>query len=123
MARQAARTTDEGWTLGDRLATARRLARMEQADVAERLGVTPKTVSRWETNTTTPDFDHVVRFARITRQPLTWFEDVIDLRGGDLSSCNGEHPGQQRFEFHDIGDPDALVCPDDASTLLLAGAA
>lgn len=46
--------------LGERLFELRKAKNLTQDDVAERLNVTRQTVSKWETNQSTPDFDKIV---------------------------------------------------------------
>lgn len=47
-------------TLGNRLYEMRKSKKMSQEQVAEALGVTRQTVSKWETDQTTPDFDKII---------------------------------------------------------------
>ena len=46
--------------LGERLYELRKEKNLSQEDVAEKLNVTRQTVSKWETNQSTPDFDKIV---------------------------------------------------------------
>lgn len=46
--------------LGERLFELRKEKKLTQDDVAEKLNVTRQTVSKWETNQSTPDFDKIV---------------------------------------------------------------
>lgn len=46
--------------LGDKLCELRRAKKLTQDEVAEKLNVTRQTVSKWETNLSTPDFDKIV---------------------------------------------------------------
>lgn len=46
--------------LGERLFELRKSKNLTQDDVAEKLKVTRQTVSKWETNQSTPDFDKIV---------------------------------------------------------------
>ena len=46
--------------LGERLFELRKTKKMTQDEVAERLNVTRQTVSKWETNQSTPDFDKIL---------------------------------------------------------------
>ena len=46
--------------LGERLFELRKGKNLTQDDVAEKLNVTRQTVSKWETNQSTPDFDKIV---------------------------------------------------------------
>ncbi len=45
--------------LGEKLLELRRKKNLSQEEVAEKLGVTRQTISKWETNQTTPDFDKI----------------------------------------------------------------
>lgn len=46
--------------LGEKLFELRRTKNLTQDDVAEKLNVTRQTVSKWETNQSTPDFDKII---------------------------------------------------------------
>lgn len=46
--------------IGEKLFELRKEKNLSQEDVAERLNVTRQTVSKWETNQSTPDFDKIV---------------------------------------------------------------
>lgn len=47
-------------TLGQRLYEMRKSKGLSQENVAESLGVTRQTISKWETDQTTPDFDKII---------------------------------------------------------------
>ena len=46
--------------LGERLISLRKEKHLSQEEVAEKLGVTRQTISKWETDGSTPDFDKIV---------------------------------------------------------------
>ncbi len=46
--------------LGERLLEYRKAKKLSQEDVAEKIGVSRQTVSKWETNQSMPDFDKIV---------------------------------------------------------------
>ena len=46
--------------LGERLFELRKAKNLTQDDMAEKLNVTRQTVSKWETNQSTPDFDKII---------------------------------------------------------------
>ncbi len=54
--------------LGIALRRYRKLAGLTQAQLAERTGFDPKTISRFETSTYTPSIDAIMAFARCWRQ-------------------------------------------------------
>ena len=47
-------------SLGQRLYDLRKTTGLSQEKAAEQLGVTRQTVSKWETDQTTPDFDKII---------------------------------------------------------------
>ena len=47
-------------TLGERLIKLRKEKNLSQEEVAEKLNVTRQTISKWETDTSTPDFDKII---------------------------------------------------------------
>lgn len=47
-------------TLGERLLDLRKKSNFSQEEVAEKLNVTRQTISKWETNQSTPDFDKII---------------------------------------------------------------
>ena len=46
--------------IGERLLNLRKEKHLSQEEVAERLNVTRQTISKWETDGSTPDFDKIV---------------------------------------------------------------
>ena len=52
-------------TLGERLLAYRNRVGLSQEKLAEKIGVTRQTVSKWETNQSTPDFDKIVPLCEI----------------------------------------------------------
>lgn len=56
---------EENMTLGQRLYELRRDKGFSQEKVAEVLGVTRQTVSKWETDQSTPDFDKILPLCRL----------------------------------------------------------
>lgn len=78
----AAEPTAPAWTFGDRLAKARRLAGLTQAELALRLGVSRKTLVAWEHDATEPQKPLTVTatVAELAGVPQTW------LLEGDLRS-------------------------------------
>ena len=52
-------------TLGQKLFEMRKKAALSQEQVAEVLGVTRQTVSKWETDQTTPDFDKIIPISKL----------------------------------------------------------
>lgn len=53
----------DGMTFGEHLAALRRIAEATQAEIANRLGVTPQAVSGWERDEAEPELSKVVPLA------------------------------------------------------------
>ncbi len=52
-------------TFGNKLAEARKKQNITQEQLAEKLGVTRQSVSRWESDTAFPETDKIVRMAEL----------------------------------------------------------
>lgn len=72
-------TAAPGVTLGFRLLMARKKAKLEQADLAMKAGVSQATVSRWERGLSEPKPSHLERVAEATDTPYTWLMGADDL--------------------------------------------
>ena len=66
------------WTLGDRLRKARRASAIGTSAMAAKLGCHRNSVLGWETDKVVPPLEVVVRWARATHVPLTWFVEDFD---------------------------------------------
>jgi transcriptional regulator with XRE-family HTH domain len=62
------------WTMGERLAKARKEAKLTQAQIARQLGVSPATVAAWEVNRNHPRdvLALVHRWSEITEVDIMW---------------------------------------------------
>lgn len=63
------------WTVGDRLAKARRLMGWSQQRMADELGISIRTVVRLEDQTTAPKRPVLIAWAELTGVPLEWLTD------------------------------------------------
>lgn len=63
-------------TIGDRIRMARESVGMTQAELAERLGVEPPSVSRWESGGYSPRPSRLAEMAKILGRPPDWFVGV-----------------------------------------------
>ncbi len=80
--------------LGEKLFELRKNKNLSQEEVAEKLNVTRQTVSKWETNQSTPDFDKIIPLCEL-------FEISTDelLRGEKLDSKNtSSHKQEDKIE-------------------------
>lgn len=60
------------WSFGDRLSKARRLAGLEQADLAAHIGVSRALVSKWERDVTEPSASQTVAWAARCNIDVLW---------------------------------------------------
>lgn len=83
------------WTFGDRLAKARRIAGLTQAELALRLGVSRKTLVAWENDATEPQKPLTVTatVAELAGVPQTWLIEG-DLRSRCFLSIDGGDEGR-----------------------------
>ena len=69
------RTTQElTLTFGERLAKARRLAGMTQTEMADRLGIGRRSLTRYEDDTMTPNRAICIAWSVVTDVPTEWLE-------------------------------------------------
>ena len=84
--------------LGEKLFELRKAKNLSQEEVAEKLNVTRQTVSKWETNQSTPDFDKIVPLCEL-------FEISTDelLRGkkAELKKEEKSEEGEKGTEIKD----------------------
>lgn len=57
---------EAGWHVGDDIRKARTNARLEQAELANRVGVARSTVSKWERGISEPSHTQYLRIAKVT---------------------------------------------------------
>lgn len=55
----------ENMSLGQRLVELRKSKQMSQEEVADKLNVTRQTISKWETDQSTPDFDKIIPLCQL----------------------------------------------------------
>ena len=77
-------------TIGDRLLKLRRERNLSQEDLADELDVSRQTISKWETNQSTPDFDKIVPlcnfFGITTDELLTGNKDIVEAIADNVKS-------------------------------------
>lgn len=75
------------WTLGERLAKARRLKGWNQTELAQNLGIGRRSISRYEDDIAVPSRAVLIAWAEVTGVPFGW------LQGPSLM---GTHIGRYR---------------------------
>lgn len=93
------------WTLGDRLAKARRFANLEQADMALALGISRALVSKFERDQSEPRIGQLRKWAETTGVSVEW------MMGYGYNSVMCVHPLPS--EQGELWDP-ALETPYNA---------
>lgn len=87
-------------TLGNRLYEMRKAKGLSQENVAEMLGVTRQTVSKWETDQSTPDFDKIIPLCRLyeisTEELLTGKRQESENTGYSNTESNTD----DRFNYY-----------------------
>lgn len=91
------------WTVGDRMWKARRNAGLEQADVANELGVSRALVSRWERDQSDPGVLKLQAFAELTGVPVGWL--ISDSRWSTHLTPLPDLHGQMELSLSDPLNP------------------
>jgi transcriptional regulator with XRE-family HTH domain len=82
-------------TLGMRLSVARKSAGIGADDLAQRLGITPRTVSRYENDKTPVPMAILYAYQDICAVPIEWLRGEVALMQDTVSRrCTGECPCQ-----------------------------
>lgn len=95
-------------TLGQKLFEMRKKAALSQEQVAEVLGVTRQTVSKWETDQTTPDFDKIIPISKLYNVSVnelfgeeTKINESIDNQNSQTNDDNNNNMSEQEmFELN-----------------------
>lgn len=93
------------WELQDRIARARRYAGLEQAELAEKAGLSRKSISNYEIGKTSPRRSGLIAIAFATGVSLEWLETgnaPIDpgTNGGSEWGHRGLNPGPMDYRPH-----------------------
>ena len=64
------------WTLGERLAKARRLRQWSQQELADKLGIGRRSIVRYEDDQAVPSMAILIAWATVTDVPLQWLNDT-----------------------------------------------
>lgn len=97
--------------LGERLYEMRKAKGLSQENVADILGVTRQTVSKWETNQTTPDFDKILPLCKLyeitTDELLTGEKSTAN--NVSSSSAQKEEQQDEQYERYKYNDNDTYT--------------
>jgi len=96
--------------LGNNLISLRRMKKMTQEDLADKLGVSRQTISKWETGDSIPDMEMGMKLADILQVSL---DELMNY-----SSANQTLPippkGKHAFGIVKVGDKGQIVIPAKA---------
>lgn len=98
----------------DNLIHTRKLLRMTQEDVAEKLGVTRQTIAKWETGETIPDLDKCKLLAQIFGVSL---DDLANYEPDDNMGLALPPKGKHMFGIVSVGEKGQIVIPAKARRL------
>lgn len=85
-------------TFGERLLAYRNAVNLSQEKLAEKVGVTRQTVSKWETNQSVPDFDKILPLCEalgLTTEELITGEKEEKMQ--KLKKSKGERKSKERI--------------------------
>lgn len=96
-------------SLGERLYELRKAKGLSQESVADILGVTRQTVSKWETNQTTPDFDKILPLCKLyeitTDELLTGEKSTASEPESSHSENNAYSEQAERYTYYNYNEP------------------
>lgn len=102
------------WTLGERLAKARKDAGFTQRELAKRLHVSAGAVARWESDTGRPRdlLATIEDWERVTGVPRWW---LLDVRTGSFSPLDDDRPDLEVLVNPDMPEPTELPFGQDVN--------
>ena len=98
----------------DNLVQMRKLRRLTQEDVAEKVGVTRQAVAKWEAGETVPDLDKCKMLAEIVGVSL---DDLANYEPDKNLGLGVPPKGQHLFGVVTVGDKGQIVIPAKARKL------
>ncbi len=95
----------------DNLVTLRKINKMTQEDIAEKVGVTRQAVAKWESGETIPDIDKCRLLADTFGVSL---DDLANYEKGENQGLNVPPKGKHLFGMVTVGDKGQIVIPAKA---------
>ncbi|OFX44747.1 MAG: hypothetical protein A2X13_06295 [Bacteroidetes bacterium GWC2_33_15] len=93
-------------SIGNKIATARKKINLSQADLAQKVSISPQAVGKWERGESMPDISKLNRLTEIFRVDLNYFSDSFQLSDSAITNHESiEKPsveisnGEQRKRF------------------------
>lgn len=98
----------------DNLVHLRKLNRMTQEDVAEKVGVTRQAIAKWESGETVPDLDKCRLLANVFGVSL---DDLANYKAEENLGLDLPPKGKHLFGIVTVGDKGQIVIPAKARKL------
>lgn len=98
----------------DNLVHLRKLNRMTQEDVAEKVGVTRQAIAKWESGETVPDLDKCRLLADVFGVSL---DDLANYKADENLGLDLPPKGKHLFGIVTVGDKGQIVIPAKARKL------
>jgi AbrB family looped-hinge helix DNA binding protein len=98
----------------DNLVHLRKLNRMTQEDVAEKVGVTRQAIAKWESGETVPDLDKCSLLADVFGVSL---DDLANYKAEENLGLDLPPKGKHLFGIVTVGDKGQIVIPAKARKL------
>lgn len=98
----------------DNLVHLRKLNRMTQEDVAEKVGVTRQAIAKWESGETVPDLDKCRLLADVFGVSL---DDLANYKSDENLGLDLPPKGKHLFGIVTVGDKGQIVIPAKARKL------
>ncbi|MBQ4486547.1 MAG: helix-turn-helix domain-containing protein [Oscillospiraceae bacterium] len=96
--------------LGNNLISLRRMKKMTQEDLADKLGVSRQTISKWETGDSIPDMEMGMKLADILQVSL----DELMNYSSEKQTLPIPPKGKHAFGIVKVGDKGQIVIPAKA---------
>lgn len=96
--------------ISDNLTSLRKLHRMSQEDVAEKIGVSRQAVAKWETGSTKPDIDNCIALAALYGVSM---DNLINYKG-EANDAQIPPKGKHLFGISTLTEKGQIVIPKKA---------
>ena len=102
----------------DNLIAARKLKKLTQEDIAEKLGVTRQSVAKWESGVTVPDLDKCKKLAELFEVTL---DDLANYEPEENLGLGLPPKGKHLFGMVTVGEKGQIVIPAKARKMFGIG--
>lgn len=89
-------------SIGNKIADLRREQKLTQKDLAEKLNVSDKVISRWETGNSLPDVEMMKRLAKVLNVTIAELYDALDQDDGNADEKDNYERIWQYYDYERI---------------------